>query len=219
MLPLSHSRANTCRYNVDRLGAFSDAVIAIAITILVLGLEVPSVHEVPESGLSGFLKDSVFSVLGYVLSFFLIGTYWLQHYEIFHFLSHVNRPFAVLNLNFLLFVSFIPFPTGLHVAYWHDELSVILFAMAQIACALSLLGLWIYATWDHRLVADDLPQHIVSALTWRITVTPMLCLVAIAVSFINPFFSRLVFATIPLIALTRPSLDTEWRKNVTSTDE
>jgi hypothetical protein len=60
---------------LERLVAFSDAVLAIAITLLVLGLDVPSVHKIPETQLPEYLVDSIPSVLAYITSFFLVGTY------------------------------------------------------------------------------------------------------------------------------------------------
>ncbi len=71
-------------FKPDRLSAFSDGVIAIAITLLVLGLEVPSAHKVPEQKLVDYLIESFHPLLGFVSSFLLIGTYWLEHYAIFH---------------------------------------------------------------------------------------------------------------------------------------
>lgn len=108
---------------VDRLATFSDAVLAIAITVLVLGLEVPPRHKVPEKRLPEYLVAAIPSVLGYVTSFFLIGMYWLQHFVVFHYVTRANRVFILLNGLFLLCVTFIPFPTGLQAAYWGDKLA------------------------------------------------------------------------------------------------
>ena len=66
-------------FKPDRLAAFCDGVIAIAITILVLGIEVPSIHEVPEKKLVEYLTDSLPSIQGYVISFLLVGVFWFQH--------------------------------------------------------------------------------------------------------------------------------------------
>ena len=62
-------------FKLDRLAGFSDGVIAVAITILVLGLEVPSVHEVKQSQLIDYLRDSLHPALGYVVSFVVIGPF------------------------------------------------------------------------------------------------------------------------------------------------
>jgi len=68
---------------LERLVAFSDAVLAIVITLLVLGLNVPNAHQIPEKQLPQFLVDSIPSILAYITSFVLVGMYWLQHYVIF----------------------------------------------------------------------------------------------------------------------------------------
>lgn len=80
-------------FKPERLSAISDGIIAIAITLLVLGLEVPSVHQVPEQELKHYLLQSVHPLIGYVSSFILVGTYWLQHYVIFHYWS-ASRPWS-----------------------------------------------------------------------------------------------------------------------------
>ena len=99
-------------FKPDRLTTLCDGVIAIAITLLVLGLEVPSVHKVPEEQLTRYLLASVHPLIGYVSSFILVGTYWLQHYVMFHYVIRADRTFVSLNGLFLLCVSFVPFPTG-----------------------------------------------------------------------------------------------------------
>lgn len=189
-------------YKIDRLMAFCDAVMAIAITILVLGLEVPSVHDVPEKQLDKYLLESIRPVLGYVSSFVLIGTYWLQHYVICHFITHANRPFVALNGVFLLIVSFVPFPTGLQATYRHDELAMVIYAGTQAACGLSLLAIWTYATTNHRLVLSSTSPQVIQSLKRRIALTPVISLAAMAISFVNIDLSRGMFLAIPVIWLS-----------------
>lgn len=198
--------SNKGRWRLDRLAAFSDGVIAIVITLLVLGLEVPSAHAVPQAELGEYLAASLYPLVGYIVSFVLIGMYWMQHYLIFHFLTHADRPFVVLNLLFLLCLTFLPFPTGLHAVYRDDELAVALYGGALALCGFSLLVLWYYATHRRRLVSEALPQNVVKSVTMRLAISPALCLVAIAASFINPWISRFVFLTIPL-CYSSPQID------------
>lgn len=110
----------------DRLCAFSDGVVAIAITLLVLGLEVPSVHDVPEQELRDYILGQ-HPILGFVCSFVLIGIYWLQHYAVFHFIDRADRILVALNGLFLMCVSFVPFPTGIQAAYRDDELAMVFY--------------------------------------------------------------------------------------------
>ena len=186
------------RLSLERLAAFSDGVIAIAITILVLGLEVPSVHEVPKSELVEFLRDALHPVVGYVVSFVLVLTYWLEHYVIFHVMTYSTRALVALNGLFLLCVTFLPFPTGLQAAYRHDELAMVLYCLAQFLCGLSLLSIWLYATWNRQLVDPTLSALVIRKKTLRILVTPTISLLAIGCSFISISLSRFIFLVIPM---------------------
>jgi uncharacterized membrane protein len=194
-------------YDPGRLLAFSDGVIAIAITILVLGLEVPSTHEVPAKQLPEFLLDSNHAMLGYLASFLVIGTYWLQHYTMFHFIERVNRPFVLLNGLFLLLISFIPFPTGLQATYRYDKLAVVLYGATHLVCGLTLLGLWIYATRRFRLVNADISPEVVTSMTRRISLTPIICAVAIGLAFVNIVVSKLLFLTIPAFYFSHRAIE------------
>jgi len=200
-------------FKPDRLSAFCDGVMAIAITLLVLTLEVPSVHEVPEQKLHEYLIDSFHPLLGYLSSFVLIGTYWLQHYAIFHYIMHVNRIFIAMNGLFLLCVSFVPFPTGLQAAYRDDELAIVIYGSTHIVCSLSLLALWVYATKKHRLVAPDISPRVITSMTTRIALTPLVSLAAIGVSFMSISVSRLIFLAIPVLYLSHRAVDEGWNQS------
>jgi uncharacterized membrane protein len=197
---------------LERLVAFSDAVLAIVITLLVLGLEVPSVHKIPEQQLPEYLADSIPSVLAYITSFFLVGMYWLQHYVIFHYVLHANRTLVLLNGLFLLSVSFLPFPTGLQAVYRGDRLAVAFFGCAHILCGLTLLALWLYATHRRRLVAPEVPGRVVRSMTRRIAVGPALSVLAIAASVFDVWAGKLLFLAIPACYLSHQLVDAGWQR-------
>ena len=199
-------------WKLERLAAFCDGVIAIVITLLVLGIEVPSVHNVTQKELGDYLLATLPSIIGYVVSFIMIGMYWMQHYAIFHFLTHANRPFVILNGIFLLFLTFLPFPTGLHAVYFGDKLAAVIYGGAHILSAVSLLALWLYATQDFRLVSKDIPREVVTSMNRRLAVAPFLFLVAICAAFINPWLSRLIFMTIPCCCMSQRAVDEGWLK-------
>lgn len=197
-------------FKPDRLSAFSDGVLAIAITLLVLGIEVPSVHTVPDRELGAYLVESFHPIVGYIGSFVLVGTYWLQHYAIFHYIRHVDRTLVVLNSLFLLSVSFVPFPTGLQAAYRHDELAMVIYAITQAVCGLSLLALWLYATGKHRLIGPDTSPVVIRSMSRRIALTPLISLVAVAISFVSLDLSHAVFLAIPAAFLSHRIVDKGW---------
>ncbi|MBX7168958.1 MAG: DUF1211 domain-containing protein [Pirellulales bacterium] len=197
-------------FKPDRLITLCDGVVAIAITLLVLGLEVPSAHKVTDKELSEYLVEMRYPLLAYAVSFVLIGTYWLQHYVLCHYVERVDRGFIAVNGLFLLCVSFVPFPTGLQATYRHDKLAMLLYGATQALCGLSLLAIWLYATTRQRLVSPDISPAVVRSITRRILITPLVSLIAIACLPISMDVSRLLFLAIPFAQFSHRAADDGW---------
>ncbi len=108
MIRLRRSQA-VAGLTTGRITAFSDGVFSIAITLLVLNLCVPTVP--------GELLDQLGkqwpSLLSYILSFVIVGIYWVAHHNMFHYIKRSDRPFLWINILLLMCVAFIPFPAGL----------------------------------------------------------------------------------------------------------
>jgi uncharacterized membrane protein len=187
-------------------------------TILVLGLEVPSVHQVNEAELIDFLRESIHPALGYVISFLLIGTYWLEHYAIFHFLTHATRVLIVMNGFFLLCLTFVPFPTGLQAAYRHDELAMVFYGCSLFMCGFSLLVVWLYAIQNRRLVSPNISDVVLQSMTRRLMIAPALCLVAIGCSLISISLSRVILVSIPIFYISHRTVDQGWQASRTVDD-
>lgn len=100
-----------------RLEAFSDGVLAIAITLLVLEVKVPSAGH---GKLLAALRDQWPSYAAYALSFVVIGIMWVNHHGIFERIAHVDRPLLLLNLALLMGIAFLPFPTALFADYLRE---------------------------------------------------------------------------------------------------
>ncbi len=98
----------------SRLEAFSDAVMAVAITLLALDLKVDRKDGVP---LSTQLWDQWPSFAAYVVSFFIIGCIWISHHALFSVAAGVDRAVMVYNILLLLFVTAIPFSTSTYADY------------------------------------------------------------------------------------------------------
>jgi uncharacterized membrane protein len=110
-----------------RIVAFTDGVFAIAITVLVLGIDVPA--ELPDADLHDFLVDSWPQLFAYFLSFAVIGRFWLSHHETFRTLHDFDRRLLVINLVYLSLVVLIPFPTDLLGEYGSEADAVVLYAV------------------------------------------------------------------------------------------
>lgn len=123
------------RRGVERLEAFSDGVFSIAITLLVLGIAVPTVSD---QDLGSALSDLVPSVLAYFLGFAVIGLFWITHHRFFAQVERHDGRLLWTNLLFLSLIAAMPFSTGLIGSYGDTQAATIVFA-ANVALA-SLAG-------------------------------------------------------------------------------
>ena len=109
-----------------RIAAFTDGVFAIAITLLVLSLNVP--EGLPKAELTDYLVDSWAQVFAYFLSFAVIGRFWIAHHGIFALLRRFDVPLLILTLAYLSMIVLIPFPTELLGDFGSRPETVILYA-------------------------------------------------------------------------------------------
>ncbi len=125
--------------NKGRVEAFSDGVLAVAITLLVLDLRV-DVHSAESLWAQLRLEWPTFAA--YVVSFFIIGVIWLNHHSLFQLADRVDRRVLVYNLLLLLFATAIPFTTSTYADYVQDggsnaRVAVILYGVAMEGMAIS----------------------------------------------------------------------------------
>jgi len=119
--------------NASRLEAFSDGVIAIIITIMVLELKVP--HDASEAELLKLLPIG----LSYILSFVLVAIYWVNHHYLIDLLERVDGRILWFNLNLLFWMSLTPFVTAYMGENHAAPLSVALYGLVQTACSIAFL--------------------------------------------------------------------------------
>jgi uncharacterized membrane protein len=154
-----------------RLEAFSDGVFAIAITLLVLDLAVPTnAHSARH--LLDAISDQWPGYLGYIVSFSTVGALWLGHNGITDYLDRADITLLRLNLLLLLFVSFLPFPTRLLSEYVNtdkaERVAVTFYGLTLLIAGVLLSVLWRYAL-HARLVRPDAKDEELSLLTHRLT--------------------------------------------------
>lgn len=130
------SRRRTVRYErggeeFGRVLAFSDGLFAIAMTLLVVGIVVPKLTDGDNVGdLADALNDLIPSFVSFFISFAVIGRYWLAHHEFIGRLRAMDNGLIGLNLVYLVFIAFLPFPTALLGNYFENPLSVATYAVA-----------------------------------------------------------------------------------------
>jgi uncharacterized membrane protein len=141
----------------DRVAFFSDAVFAIAMTLLVVGIGVP---EVAESGLDQALSDKRPEIVSFFVSFVVIGNYWLSHHRFFSHLVRVSGRLMLWNLVYLAAIAFTPFPTALAGRYTDRPISIVMYAIV-LSFASGLEALMFLIADRDDLYAERLPRDVV----------------------------------------------------------
>jgi len=193
------------KWPTERLQYFSDAVFAIAMTLLVLDIEIPDVQE---SRLGDALRDALPQVFAFVLSFAVIAATWVAHHRRFEIVRVADRRLVQLNFALLLVVTFLPFPTAVLSEYGSETPAVVLYAGTVAA-----LGLIQLVTWSHGRTAGLLKTEIDEA-TYRYgrrahAVDPAVFLASIVVALLGfPLAAMLTWLAIPLASwLVRRTAD------------
>ena len=180
-----------------RIVAFTDGVFAIAITLLVLSLEVPA--ELSAADLHEYLLDSWAQLFAYFLSFAVIGRFWITHHRMFSLVRSFDPRLMVLNLVSLSLVVLIPFPTELLGEYGSEVDAVVLYAF--VVGATALLN-WVllrsargrgHVRPDARAAASDL-------LSGSLQVA-IVFFVSIPVALVNPLIGQLTWLGLALDAV------------------
>lgn len=181
----------------NRIIGFSDGVFAIAITLLVLTINVPSNLTSPEE-VSGFLRQALPQLVVYAAAFMVIGTFWLRHHRMLMLCRAVDGRMLVLNLVFLAFVSLLPFPTDL-LGNVQSTSTVIAFCAVAGAATLCEIGLWRHLHRHRELLLPDIPEERIGSLTmWRLGALGVFVIPLVVSLFFPGIAVLLVLALLPL---------------------
>jgi uncharacterized membrane protein len=136
----------------NRLEAFSDGVFAIVITLLILDVRFPADKPLTLETLWGVAPH----LWAFVLSFVIVGVYWVSHHNMLHFIRAVDRQLLWLNLTLLLLVVFIPFPAALLGQHADSELAVALYGINLMLVNAAGAAMWLYATLRPHLAVEGM---------------------------------------------------------------
>jgi uncharacterized membrane protein len=183
----------------ERLLALSDGIFAIAMTLLVLQLEVPHLSPQEAAHLPRYLLEMGPRFFVYVLSFLVVATFWMAHHRVFSHVRACDGATRWLNLIFLLFVAFMPFPTDLVGEFPEQRFAVNFYAVVFALTSLLLTTLlWHVAREPSLLRADHDPRWI-RALCLRNLAIPAVFLLSIPLSFLSVELAMYSWAVVPLL--------------------
>jgi len=187
---------------IDRIAAFTDGVIAIAITLLVLNIDVPHLGARQRSLLDNELYHLWRDFFAYGISFAVIGRYWLVHHRFFATLVRYDRRLVTLNLVFLAFLVLIPFVSDVIGLYGEVATAVIAYAIVLAATAAMN---WLIISYGMRrgFVAPAKRREMESFAGIRGLLVVAVFMISIPIALISPLASQITWL---LIFLVRPRL-------------
>ena len=176
---------------LDRFEGFTDAVFAIALTLLIVEIKPPGAPEGPEAGAS--LAQAIASqwreLVALLLCFLSIGVYWLSHHYSGRIYTRSDHVFSVINLGFLLAVTVLPYPLRIwcyHVGTAHEATASIVMAAGLVLPGLFWMGKWFYALPDRRLMDRRLTDEFLAQLTRRYSIAVGVEVLAIPLAALSP---------------------------------
>ncbi len=190
----------------SRIEALSDGVFAIAMTLLVLKLEVPEVmHHSSDEGMLQALLGMTPTFMTYVVTFLIAGGFWFLHQLTFHFIRQVDSPLVWVNLIFLMLVSLLPFSCGLMSHLLVHPVTQLFYYGNQLAIAILLNTHWHYAK-RKELIHGCEPKDMF-ALTFRAAQTVAVFVACLVAALWVPTFS---WVPIPVVLVC--GLIVEWTR-------
>ncbi|MCE0482846.1 MAG: DUF1211 domain-containing protein [Methylacidiphilales bacterium] len=189
---------------LGRIEAFSDGVFAIIVTLLVLDLRVPELHEpISTSDLGEQLILLLPKFLSWLISFVIVCKFWLNHHYALGLARHANYGMVWLNSIFLMFQSFVPFPTALMGEYPTNPLAVSLFGIVMSFNTVLFIVLQSYII--RNLLKPELVEEIDPRLTRKSLSGPAGYLLGAALAWFSVHAAFLFYILTPLLFITPPS--------------
>ena len=188
----------------NRLENLTDGIFAFAMTLLVLGIEVPTDADAAVQALTDMnpvkaLLASLYpDVTHYMLAFVIIAAFWVISHSFSEHVRHVDKKFLWLSIATLMFVALIPFSTDLADTYVRFPNAALLFEANIIIIGALLYLQWVYASRNHRLISPKLPDSEIRHTKITILIMPAIAFVAMCVALTGVTWSMLLFTLAPL---------------------
>jgi TMEM175 potassium channel family protein len=170
---------------LEHVTSFADAIFAFSITFMAITINIPNLAQnLTQAQVIDKLSESLPEFEIYVISFFMIGIYWIAYHQIFNHIVGSHQITTWLTLVFLFFITLIPLATNMQIGYGSYQIVFILYALVlTIAGALSTI-IWLHAT-KNKLINQNMTQIEIHCVILESTLSPAVFLLSILVSFID----------------------------------
>ncbi len=191
--------------DIKRIQSLTDAIFAVAMTILILEVRIPA-------GLSGadllhyFSSHSLLDLFIYVIGFITLGVFWVGSHFHHHHLQKTDRVSSWINILFLMFICAIPFSISFIRSYRHEKISIIFFCCNLIIADCLNYAMLIYA-WKKHYIQPDYTRDNLNLSIRRILIPIGIYGSAIAISFISTNLALLLFLAPPIMHMLPEKVD------------
>ena len=184
----------------SRIEAFSDGVFAIVVTLLVFEIKPPTLEDGESAWeLTYMLGALAPNFVSWVISFVTVCVIWLNHCRILDLIAEIDDRLFWLNVNMLLWTSFLPFPTALMGDYPTNQLAVTIYGVAMLLVGISFILIRVQLHRQPELLRDDVDRaQFRTGTVYSIVLGPASYIVAIALGFVHEAFAFVCYGAVAL---------------------
>jgi len=208
-------------FQVERLAFFSDAIFAIAITLLIIEFKIPHItKETTFDNAWGQLVELKYNLFALLLSFFLIVTYWMRHHFLFKHIHNYNKQIVIANMIMLLPIIFFPFTTAFFAESVDNKNVVILafrfFLLNHILAGVAIYTLYWLAIVKHKEYSFEMTSEERKKFTSDLLFTTIIFSIIFLVTFLTNNVQTVLFVFL-VCGLSKKIFDTFVKKTIKKT--
>lgn len=193
-----------------RLEYFSDAVLAIIITLMVLEIRIPTIGEgISTREVIRELKPILPNFLAFMISFGTLGVFWVNHHQFYNAVETSDWKLLWYNLNFLFWCAIIPLTTSLLAEHYENPAITALYGLNQLATGFGVMH--VYAA-KRGLFRQNLSSHIFRKIKRINMVSTILVVISIFAGYLSVYISIVIFAMLPLLYFFPPRIELEFEE-------
>jgi len=190
-----------------RLEALGDGIFSVAMTILVIELQLPKLKGNEWNDFVTALQATWHGLLCYVISFIVLGIMWFGHRMIFEYITKTDRYYIFLGVLFYMVVCLVPFSTRFLASHTFTWYAMLCYGTNLSLCNLTLYAQWVYGIRKPALHAREIPEEVKKEARVLFLISPVVYSVAIGLSFFVPMVSLGIFVLTPVLYLIPNKLD------------
>src|ERR687891_1447420 len=180
------ARVFTPNIKLEHVISFSDAVIAFAITLMAISIEIPDLPlDLTQDQLLERLNDMYPQLEDYIISFAVIAMFWISYHQVFNHITGLPMSMVYLNLLFLLLISLLSLTTSFVINYASYQIPYIIYCIVVIMTSSLLVAIWWYATRGHRLVDKNMNPLFIKGTFFVLLSIPITFSISIVISFFD----------------------------------